>query len=157
MHKTIEAHLSAIRAGEITKTNVIGIRKALNAALRNNLGFSNGRTSPKVTQREAIALETALESVEPHAVGELHESGLKVLRNRRYKSRWNERQQGIIDRLHHFSLVRFDYIGDRGYQTTPVYRAVDATGQSFLFRNIPWQTAFALGEESGPKIVGAEQ
>lgn len=152
-----EKHMAAIRSGELTKHNITGIRKALNASSRRGCGYSVSATAPNITTQEAIALETALETTEPHVVGELHESGLKVLRNRRYAKRWTERQQGIIDRLHHFSLVRFDYIGRGGFHCVPVYRAVDATGQSFHFRNIPWQSAFSLGEESGPVVVGGNR
>lgn len=150
---SIEKHMAAIRSGFITKTNVIGIRKALNTASRIGYGYSTSATAPRVTPREAIALEMVLEATEPQVIGDLHDSGLKVLRNPRYRKRFNEKQHGIIDRLHHFKLVRFDYIGRNGFQCVPVFRAVDATGQSFHFRNIPWQSAFSLGEESGSVIV----
>lgn len=134
---SIEKHLSAIRSGEITKTNLIGIRKALNTASRIGQGYSPSSTAPKVTPRDAIALETALETTEPRVMGELHETGVKVLRNPRYRKRWNEKQAGIIARLDHFALIRFDYIGRNGFHCVPVFRTVDVTGQSFCFRNIP--------------------
>lgn len=75
----------------------------------------------------------------------------KLLRSPRYRKRWNERQRGIIERLDHFKLVRFDLVGGHAI---PVYRAVATTGQSFLFRNVPWQTAYYSGEQSGPIDTG---
>lgn len=148
--KTAERHMAAIQSGEVTKTNVIGIRKAVNHAARLRAGWS---ARSAVTIPEANALETALEHHEPRVVGELHESGLAVLRSPRWRKRWNEKQAGIIERLDHFKLARFDRIGSRGAHAVPVYRAVDVTGQSFLFRNVPWQTAYYSGEESGPVVV----
>lgn len=149
--KTAERHMAAIQSGEVTKTNVIGIRKAVNHAERLRAGFTGNRSA--VTIPEANALETALEHREPRVVGELHESGLVVLRSPRWRKRWNEKQAGIIERLDHFKLARFDRIGSRGAHAVPVYRAVDVTGQSFLFRNVPWQSAHYSGEESGPVVV----
>lgn len=35
----------------------------------------------------------------------------------------------------------------------PVYRATAGGENYFYFRNIPWQSANAYGEESGPVIV----
>jgi hypothetical protein len=149
---TAERHFNAIADGRVTKSNVIGIRKAINHVERIRAGYSGNRSS--VTPDEAAWLERALADREPHVVGELHESGLKLLRSPRYRKRWNEAQAGIISRLDHFALVRFDRMGRNGTHAIPVYRAVAATGQSFLFRNIPWQTAYYEGEESGPVVVG---
>lgn len=146
-----ERHLKAIAAGEVTKSNVIGIRKAINHVERLRAGWSGNRSN--VTSAEVDAIEEALRQREPCVVGELHESGLKLLRSPRWRKRWNERQRGIIERLDHFALVRFDRI-ERGTHAIPVYRAIATTGQSFLFRNIPWQTAYYEGEESGPVVVG---
>jgi hypothetical protein len=147
-----QKHLAAIEAGEVTKTNVIGIRKAINHVERLRAGWSGNRSS--VAPHEADALEVALAQREPRVLGELHDSGLKLLRSPRWRKRWNERQAGIIERLDHFNLVRFDRIGANSVQAIPVYRAVATTGQSFLFRNIPWQSAYYAGEQSGPVDVG---
>lgn len=152
MSPTFKKHLAAIEAGEVTKTNVIGIRKAINHVERLRAGWSGNRSN--VAPHEADALEVALAQREPRVLGELHDSGLKLLRSPRWRKRWNERQAGIIERLDHFSLVRFDRIGASGIQAIPVYRAVATTGQSFLFRNIPWQTAYYAGEETGPVDIG---
>lgn len=145
---TLEKHASAIERGAITKSNVIGIRKLINAAERRGQGYSVSRTAAVATVTETLALRRLIAEREPRVQGELHESGLKVLRNPRYAKRWNEREATIISRLHHFRLVGFDIVGRD--HATPVYRAVDPVGQSFIFRNIPWQTAHYEGEESGP-------
>jgi hypothetical protein len=145
---TFQRHMAALQAGQVTKTNVIGLRKAINAH-----EIYNGRGTA-VTFNELDALETQLSNRSPDVTGELHESGLKVLRSPRYAKRWSEAQRAIIDRLEKFQLVRFDRIGsNRRWQAVPVYRAVASTGQSFCFRNIPWQTAYYMGEESGPVAV----
>lgn len=150
---TFEKHLAAINRGEVTRSNIIGMRKAFNAWDRASRGYSVSRTSPAITTAQADAAFMAMSERQPTVTGELHESGLKVLRNPRYRSRWTERQQGIIDRLDHFKLIRFDWIGSRQAHCVPVFKAVDATGQSFAFRNIPWQSAWSLGEEDGPRVV----
>ena len=153
MSATFQKHLNAIERGEVTKTNIIGMRKAINAAKRKHDGLSTSRTAPRVSFLETLAMRRRLKEREPQVMGDLHDSGTKLLRSSRYKKRWNEKQAGIIERLDHFKLIGFDMIGHRGAHTVPVYRAVDVTGQSFLFRNIPWQTAYYLGEESGPVVV----
>lgn len=151
MSPTAKKHFDAINGGAVTKTNVIGIRKALNHVERLRAGWSGNRSN--VTPEEADAIEYALRLHEPHVTGALHESGLKLLRSPRWRKRFNERQHGIISRLDHFKLVRFDRLG-RSCTTVPVYRAVDVTGQSFLFRNVPWQSAMHTGEPSGPIDMG---
>jgi hypothetical protein len=156
MSPTIKKHLAAIEAGQVTKSNVIGIRKALNAAERARYGYGNGATSPRVDPQgnDTSELLRAIRRHEPEVTGALHESGLKVLRSPRWRKRWTEREAAIIERLYRFSLVRFDFIGRDGLHAVPVYRAIASTGQSFLFRNIPWQSALYMHEESGPVAVG---
>lgn len=144
-----QRHLNAIERGEVTKTNVIGIRKALNHVERLRAGWPGNRSS--VTPAEADVLEAALARLQPTVTGELHESGLKVLRSPRYSKRWNDRQAAIIERLDRFALVRFDRIGDA--QTVPVYRAISNDRGTFLFRNIPWQSTYYRGEQSGPVVL----
>lgn len=148
---TYQKHMAAIMSGEVTKSNVIGIRKGINAAYRAARGWSNSSTAPIWTAPDLNTLHNMLEARRPRVTGDLHETGKKLLRSSRYRKRWNEQQAAIIERLDHFKLIRFDCIGD---YSVPVYEAVASTGQSFLFRNIPWQSAYHLGEESGPVIVG---
>jgi hypothetical protein len=143
--KSIARHCAAVTAGTVTKTNVIGMRKAINDMERGHW--------PSDMIDAQFELEEALQQRQPVVAGELHESGLKVLRNRRYAKRWNEREQGIIDRLDHFKLLRFDRVGNGGRYSVPVFKAVDATGQSFAFRNIPWQTAYYGRLDDGPRVV----
>lgn len=157
MNATIKKHLAAIEAGAVTKTNVIGIRKALNVAERQYQSLSTSRTSPRVSNEDASELLRAIRRHEPEVTGELHESGLKVLRSPRWRKRWTEREAAIIERLYRFGLVRFDFIGRDRLNAVPVYRAIASTGESFLFRNIPWQSAYYMGEESGPVAVGENQ
>jgi hypothetical protein len=144
--KSIARHLAAVNAGTVEKTNIIGIRKAINELER------NARNPPEESDA-LFELECAIKEHRPRVTGALHDSGLKVLRNPRYAKRWNEREAGIISRLHHFELIRFDRVGPRGRYGQPVYRAVDVVGQSFAFRNIPWQTAYYGGLDDGPRIV----
>jgi hypothetical protein len=143
--KSIARHLAAVKAGTVTKTNVIGIRKAINAMERGDF------TGPETDAQ--FELEQAIAESPPLVTGSLHESGLKVLRNPRYAKRWNDAQRAIINYpLLRFRLVRFDRIGQR--QSVPVYRAIgDERMGSFTFRNIPWQSAYYLGEEDGPRVV----
>lgn len=139
-------HMAAIKSGKITKTNVIGLRKILNADARRVNGWSASSTSPKYTRDEVIALENALERHKPRVTGELHNTGLALLQSRRYRKRLAD-VQGIIDKLDSFRLVRFDRIGNRDENAVPVYRAC-AGRKFFTFRNIPWQSG-----GNGPEIV----
>jgi hypothetical protein len=144
---TTEKHLAAIRAGTVTKSNVIGIRKAFNAFERERAGYSGSMTAPRMTADTYSAIEQALERGPfPRVAGELHDSGLKVLRNPRYAKRWNERQARIIAGLDHFELARFDWLD--GTHCVPVYRAVASDGEAFAFRNVAWQSG-----GDGPEIV----
>jgi hypothetical protein len=146
--KSIRRHLAAVQSGTVTKTNVIGIRKAINELER------NAWNPPELTDA-LFDLECAMQERRPRVAGELHESGLKVLRNPRYAKRWTDAQRAIINYpLLEFRLVRFDRVGSRGRYSIPVYQAIgDERMGSFTFRNIPWQTAYYLGEEDGPRVV----
>lgn len=152
---TWEKHLAAIEAGRVTKSNVIGIRKAINARWRTERGYSGSRTAPDWTAFQIAHVERLLDEKEPAVVGDLHDSGVKLLRSRRWRSRFNEAQLAIIHAPHVlFSLVRFDRIGHGGSHCVPVYR-ITAFAGNFLFRNIPWQSAVygGDGEESGNRTA----
>jgi hypothetical protein len=142
-----ETHMTAIRSGEVTKTNVIGMRKALNAAERAYRGWSTGSTSPKVDPEQAEALLLAVENARPRVVGELHDTGLAVLKNRRHRKAL-ERVQYIIDDLKEFRLSSYDALGRHGEYHVPVYKAVSNAGHWFTFRNIPWQSG-----GNGPEVL----
>lgn len=160
---TFEKHLAAIQAGEIAKSNIIGIRKAMNAYERKASRYSNGRTSPDWTGLQVTEIEHAIERHKPRIVGELHDSGLKLLQSPRYAKRLEEVAAGL-SRIDHFTLARFDYLND--LHRVPVYHVwvkvppvtrkdsfpPGVLYHAFTFRNIPWQTAFCMGLESGPTI-----
>lgn len=150
----IQKHLAAIKAGRIERTNIIGLRKAFNAYDRSSRGYSVSRTAPAISTVEFDALNEAINKHHPTVTGKLHESGLKVLRNPRYAKRWTPTQQRIIDGACRFDLIRFDWIGPRYSHCVPVYRVTSQGCESFAFRNIPWQSAWSLGEEDGPRVVG---
>lgn len=149
--KAIARHLAAVTAGRVEKKNIIGIRKIINA-------MEIGKLRREPNEPELIdaifRLEEAIAERRPLVVGELHESGLKVLRNPRYAKRWTERQLQIIACADRFELLRFDRIGR--WQSVPVYRVVSHDGESFAFRNIPWQSAWTLGELDGPRVVSEQ-
>lgn len=148
--KSIARHMNAVKAGWITKHNIIGIRKAINA-------MEQSRENEPALIDAIFDLEQKIAVHRPHVAGELHDSGLKVLRNPRYAKRWTTRERRIIDALDHFELIRFDRVGPRGRYGMPVYRVVSHDGQSFAFRNIPWQTAYYSGLADGPRVVSERE
>lgn len=145
----IAQHVAAIAAGEITKTNVIGMRKAINTATRLSQGWSVSRTAPAVTTEDANRLEDLLSEHKPRVTGELHESGIKQLQAKRYR-RQLESVADIVTDLDHFRLVGYDCRGRHGEYAVPVYRAYSRDGKSFPFVNVPWQSG-----GNGPEIVSA--
>ena len=134
-------HLEAIQAGKVTKTNIIGIRKAINHVQRIANGWSGNRSS--ATAEEVARIEYELDNVQPIVTGELHDSGLAIMRNKRYLKALPE-CAATVDM---FRLIRFDRIGHSGEYAVPVYRAIGPDG-AFNFRNIPWQSG-----GNGPEIV----
>lgn len=146
---TVERHAWAISSGRVERANVAGIRRILNHAWRLRRGYSGNRSN--ATVEDADRLETLLERHHPTALGELHHSGLAVLRNKRYAKRWTPAQTRIIGSEHvRFDLVRFDDVGRGNY--VPVWNVIAFAG-GFHFRNISRQTAWSLGLESGPTVV----
>lgn len=147
MPSTFQRHLTAIESDAVTKTTVIGMRKALNAQARIDRGYSVSRTSPNITAEELSTLEKALEQLEPRVSGDLNASGLKLLQDKRYRRRFTESQLAIINALDHFRLVGFYW--HENYHCTPLYRAVGMNGESFRFYNVAWQSG-----GDGPQILG---
>jgi hypothetical protein len=152
MNATLKKHLEAIKSGAITKTNVIGLRKAFNTNARLIRGYSCGVTSPRVTVNDVAEINQAIALNEPRVSRELDASGRKVLQDRRYRKHWTESQARIIATLDHFRFVGFHEI-DRAH-FVPIYKAI-APGGSFNFIVIPWQTAYAFGLQSGPQVIGS--
>jgi hypothetical protein len=142
----MQRHRDAISAHQVTATNVIGIRKAINLVKRRANGWSVPKSAP--TDEDVEALEDALEHRKPRVVGELHETGLKLLRDPRYAKVFDSLERSIIeDATAHFHLIGFERIGRRGEYAVPVYRITGKNG-SFNFRNVPWQSG-----GKGPEVV----
>ncbi|NJS14064.1 MAG: hypothetical protein HC788_04910 [Sphingopyxis sp.] len=120
MNRTAQKHLDAIRAGVVDRSNVIGLRKLINASERQAAGYSVSVTACTISGDDLLTIENALATCKPIVTGDLHETGLKLLRSPRYAKRlqW---QQTHIARIHAFRLVRFDRIGARDLQSVPVY------------------------------------
>jgi hypothetical protein len=139
-----EKHMAAIVSGEVTKTNIIGIRKALNANSRRERGYSIGRCSPQLTFEQCDELLSAIHKYQPRVVGELHDGGIAVLRNKRYAKQLAA-YAPLIATVVYFRLVDWQEWKD-GYWT-PVWEAV-SPDKSFHFVNVPWQSG-----GNGPEIV----
>lgn len=145
MNRTAQKHLDAIRAGEVTRTNVIGLRKLINAMERKARRYSVRSTQCTVEVADWHLIESELDKCRPIVRGELHESGLALLRSPRYAKRLASVQE-ILEHATHFRLLRFDRIDN--LHCVPVYQ-VCTGGPSFVFRNIPWQSG-----GDGPEIQG---
>jgi len=143
-----DEHKAAILLGEVTKTNVTGLKKALNAFERVDRGYSTSRTTPHITtvERDEL-LDNLLPNKRPRVVGELHDSGVAVLTSKRYAKQLAPVADIIAD-LDHFRLVGFDFIGRYGMYAQPVYRAYDTKGNSFPFTTVAWQSG-----GNGPEIM----
>lgn len=137
MNATFQRHLDAIGRGEVTKTNVIGIRKAINAAERREHGYSVSSTCPRVTAQEVEALQSALRAVAPVVVGELHETGVVLLRNPRFK-----RDLAAVADLIEDGPIQFRLIG---FSDGSPYYLVECRRGSFRFQHFPWQRAYGGG------------
>lgn len=146
MHtNTYLRHLNAINADAVTKSNIIGLRKLFNAQARKEHGYWTGRTSPKIHAGEVVALDEIIAIKRPKVTGELHDSGLKLLRDKRYAKRLRNAASIIAD-LECFRLVGFEFIDST--HCVPLYRAIAKDGQSFTFRNVPWQSG-----GNGPEVI----
>lgn len=139
-------HLAAIESGRVTKSNVIGLRKALNADARRDAGYSVSSVAPKLSGHELRRTIDALTEHHPTVLGELHDSGVKLLRSPRYAKRLASVRSIIESRSIRFDLVRFHWID--ALHVVPVYRCISFAG-SFTFYNVPWQSG-----GNGPEIVG---
>lgn len=146
---TFAKHLAAIEAGEITRHNIIGIRKLLNGSARRAAGWSVGMTTPLGTLEQADEILAAIAKHRPRVAGELHAGGLKVLRNPRHSKRLAPYADSIAA-LDHFRLVDFEELGSRGCYFSPIYRAETDDGRWISFRNIPWQSG-----GNGPEIIAS--
>jgi hypothetical protein len=144
---TFQKHIDAIASGNVTKTNIIGLRKAINAMSRRRSNISVSVTSPKATDDDIYLALAMIDRDHPKVTGELHDSGIKLLQSKRYAKRLAA-YADIIEWPSHFELCGFDQLGRYGDHSVPVYRLVGQNGGSFRFRNIPWQSG-----GNGPEIV----
>jgi hypothetical protein len=144
-------HLEAIRAGYVTRSNIIGMCKALNALARVRRGYSVSRTAPRAaTDGTAQQYESAVMLHQPHVTGELLLTGMALLESPRWRNRFIPHEREIIADIDTIRLARFDWPTDT--HCVPVYRVIGCNGGDMLYRNIPWQTALAYGLESGPTV-----
>lgn len=146
MNRTAQKHLTAIRAGSVDRSNVIGLRKLINASGRKARGYSVSATACTVDFDDLDLIVSELDKFRPIVRGELHETGLKLLQSPRYAKRL-ECVRDVIEKITHFRLLRFD---EEGQTLVPVYQACTGS-RSFVFRNIPWQSG-----GNGPEIQGRE-
>lgn len=147
MTTAFDRHLAAIRAGEIDRTNIIGLRKTLNANARKAAGFSTGATDPKATEDQIFEALALIDRNNPRVIGDLHKTGVAMLQNRRYAKQLAGFED-VIAWPDYFQLCRFDWLGRWGEYAVPVYRLVGQNGGTFKFRTIPWQSG-----GNGPEIV----
>lgn len=139
-------HLVAINAGTVTRSNVIGLRKALNANARRERGLSASRTCPTTTAEELEIIQAAIAARKPSVAGDLHETGLKALRNPRYAKRL-----GDVSRVSEFRLAGFEWIDDLHAVALFEAHGKDHRGFTthlFTFRNVAWQSG-----GNGPEIT----
>lgn len=133
---TIQKHIGAIKAGAVTKTNIIGIRKALNTDNRMRRNYSVSSTAPVIGPGQIEELIAAIHEKTPVVQGELHDSGVKVLTSPRYRKQLESVSDRIESGIQAFRLV--DYWEERG-NVYPVYQVQTPRG-FFRFFNIPWQS-----------------
>lgn len=144
MGKVYAKHIRAIQSGKVTRSNIIGLRKAFNADLRRAQGRSTSSTCPKVTPDEVTKLYDAVESMRPVVTGELHESGVKLLQSPRYRKRLLPYAR-IINDIDYFRLIGWTEKDSCYY---PIFRAVNSKGEGFNFMNMPWQSG-----GNGPEVL----
>ena len=140
----IQKHIKAIKAGSVTKTNIIGIRKALNADNRMRRNYSVSSTAPVIEPGQIEELVAAIHEKTPVVQGELHDSGVKVLTSPRYRKQLQSVSDRIESGIQAFRLV--DYWEEKG-NVYPVYQVQTPRG-FFRFFNIPWQSG-----GNGPELL----
>lgn len=146
----MKKHIDQIRNKRmVTESNIIGIKKALNAFSRMEPGFSVSCTAPKVTADDVTMIFDVMGSHRPKVNGALFEKGKKYL-FKYYKTAkgtirancpFSASQQAILDDLKEFRLVSFETISS-GYinHHYPIYAAIDSKGNRFYYYAIPWQS-----------------
>lgn len=131
----LQRHMATIKTGEITKTEVIGIRKAMNAY---ELDISRHWKSD-IDNKELTRCLELLAEVKPLVKGDLHDSGKELLQRKRYR-RHLESVAEIVEDISHFRLVGYEQRGQHVLKAFPVYRCYNHKGKSFPFYVVPWQS-----------------
>lgn len=145
-------HLAAIRAGAVTKSNVIGLQKAVRADYRRARGWGVGATAPNLQGEELAETLRELHARQPLVTGDLVASGIKTLQDRRYRKRLAKVADTLAS-LDAFRLCGFEFIGERDAHLATVYLAESRLGGSFKFYHVPWQAAAYSGLDAGPHVI----
>lgn len=135
----LQRHLDAIRAGVVTKTTVIGLRKALAADYRRAYGYTTSSVAPTASPAQIDECLEALRTLRPRVDAELHASGLALFASKRYRKQARSvlgeaLDTGIVD----FRLVGFDEPFSGRF--VPVYEVTAGSGHRAVYRCIPWQS-----------------
>lgn len=132
---TFKRHMASLQSGQISRSNIIGLRKAFNADAQRPY---QGRTSSKINSAHVEAYWQAISDYKPEVTGDWLESGKAQLASKRYRSRWNPRQAAIIADIATIQLVGIDWIDNR--HCTFIYRATGRNGDTLTYINTPWQS-----------------
>lgn len=151
MSKAFEVHLAALSLGEITKTNVTGLRRAFMADARRHSGRSVSSTAPKATEKQLERAQELIVKRKPAVIGTLHESGLAVIRSKRNRRALADVAEIATDVVK-FRLVDFEMRGRWGDYFVPIYRAETSDGRHFDFVNVPWQSG-----GNGPEVLSVSK
>lgn len=142
-------HLAAIRAGTVTKSNVIGLKLAILADERRRMGYSVSEVAPKLQGEGLQETLRELHARQPLVTGELVASGIKTLQDRRYRKRLAKVADTLAS-LDAFRLVGFELCDGSAF---PVYLAESRLGGAFTFYHVPWQAAAYSGLDAGPHVL----
>ena len=142
----VEKHIAAIKSGAVDKSTIAGLRKAINAMERRDRGWSVGSTATHMTDDEFTEITALLMRQPPRIVGALHDSGVALLKSKRYR-RQLAGVMHVVDDVKEFRLVGFEYVGRALDHVTPVYRAINSRGNCFDYTNLPWQAG-----GNGPQV-----
>jgi hypothetical protein len=144
MHKVAARHLAQIQTGRIDASTLRGLRKLVSGSLRKADGWSVGGGQAVAPLGDLWKVLDAITLHKPAATGELHDSGLEVMRNKRHRSSLPDFAPDVCG----FVLVNYELQGPRKTYFVPIWRATTADGRYFDFQNIPWQSG-----GNGPEVL----
>ncbi len=146
MHKVAARHLATVKSGTIDRGTVIGIRKLVSSSYRAAHGYGVGGGQAKAPLEDMEAILVAIMEHKPVATGELHDNGLKVLRNPRHRKALAGLEH-VLTYTPTFRLVDYELRGRIGDYFVPIWRAESLLGW-FDFISIPWQSG-----GNGPEVL----